>query len=260
MKRIILLGVTLYTAAFIALVLGQNSLIYPFNPTYETPERRITEHRVPTPDGETLIVWAAKPAVGRPTILYFHGNAGNLHNRAGRFDRMLDRGYGLVALAYRGSSGSTGESSETIIRADSLLIHSQLRTLVGKPRKLVIYGESLGSAVAIQLAAQHEPDGLILEAPFTSLTTRVSEAVPYFPVRLGLRDDWDSLGQIPNITAPLLVMHGTADEVVPFAHGEAVYAAATMPQKTFRRVDGLGHNGHWSVAGQKAIYRFIDGL
>lgn len=260
MKRILLLGAALYIAAFIALVFGQNSLIYPFNPTLEQPERRITEHRLSSADGETLIVWAAKPAIGKPTILYFHGNAGNLHNRAARFDRMLDRGYGIVAMAYRGSSGSTGTPSETAIRADSLLVHNQLNTLIGTPRKLVIYGESLGSAVAIQLAALHQPDGLILEAPFTSLTSRASEAVPYFPVKLGLRDEWNSLGQIPNITAPLLVMHGTADTVVPFTHGEAIFAAAAASNKTFRRVDGLGHNGHWSVAGQKAIYRFIDGL
>ena len=260
MKRILLFGVLIYSAAFALLVLGQSSIIYPFDPTYEVPENRLTEHRIDTPDAETLIVWTANPTRDKPTILYFHGNAGNLANRAERFDRLLDKGYGLIAPAYRGSTGSTGKPSETALRADARLIHSQIKKLTGQPHKLVIYGESLGTTVAIHLAAIHAPDGLILEAPFTSLEALVGEALPYFPTSFGLRDTWDSLAQMDNITSPLLVMHGTADTVVPFHHGETIFTAAASPHKTFRRVKGLSHTGHWSVAGQKAIYQFLDGL
>jgi fermentation-respiration switch protein FrsA (DUF1100 family) len=260
MKKIIVLGVFLYSAAFALLVLYQDNFIYPFNPNHALPDSRLTEYRLVTPDKATLIVWFAKAKTNKPTILYFHGNAGSLINRAERFDRMLDRGYGLVALGYRGSSGSTGEPTQTTLRADSTLTYLQLKAFVGEANKLIFYGESLGSTVAIHLAARHQPDALILEAPFTSMKTIVREALPYFPTSLGLRDTWDSLAQMPKITAPLLVMHGTADTVVPFTHGEKIYNAAASRQKTFRKVEGLGHTGHWSVAGQKAIYGFIDGI
>lgn len=262
MKKLLIGAVTIYCAAFAALVIFQDTLIYPFNPTREAPDSRMTEVTLVTPDKARLIVWAAQAKRGKPTILYFHGNAGNLHNRAERFDRMLDRGYGLVALGYRGSSGSTGAPSQTTLRADSTLVRLQLKALIGteNPRKLIYYGESLGTTVAIHLAAHHPPDALILEAPFTSLKTLTQQAMPYFPTSLGLRDDWDSLAQMPQITMPLLVMHGTADTVVPYDHGKTIFEAAPSPQKTFRSVEGLGHSGHWSVAGQTAIYRFIDGL
>lgn len=260
MKRILAIGAFLYAAAFAVLVLGQNSIIYPFDPEYEKPEPRITEHRLTTPDNNTLIVWAAKAKHNKPTLVYFHGNAGNLATRAQRFDRLLDRGYGFVAMGYRGSSGSTGTPSEKHIRNDSLLLYSKLETYVGKTRKLVFYGESLGTTVAIHLAAKHAPKGLILEAPFTSIKARARESLPMFPTGLGLRDTWNSLDQMPGITSPLLVLHGTADTTVPFAHGKRIFEAAGASKKQFYAVEGLGHTGHWSVAGQKTIYKFLDAL
>ena len=260
MKKLLIIAVTLYCAAFAALVLVQNKLIYPFDPTHVQPELRITEFKLVTTDDETLIVWVAPPHGDQPTILYFHGNAGNLASRAQRFDRMIDRGYGLVALGYRGSSGSTGAPNQSRLRADSALVHKVLDRFAGDANKLVFYGESLGTTVAIHLAARHQPDAIILEAPFTSLKTLAREAMPYFPTGIGLNDTWDSLSQMPKITAPLLVMHGTADAVVPYDHSQKIFAAAASKQKSFHSVDGLGHGGHWSVSGQKAIYTFIDGL
>jgi pimeloyl-ACP methyl ester carboxylesterase len=260
MKKLLIIALTTYCVAFAALVYFQATLIYPFNPTQVKPESRLTAFNLITPDDANLILWAAKPKGKQPTILYFHGNAGNLANRAERFDRLLDRGYGLVALAYRGSSGSTGEPSQTTLQADSILTYLQMNAFIGTPNKVVFYGESLGTAVALHLAAKRKPDAIILEAPFTSLKTLARESMPYFPTSIGLRDTWDSLAQMPQIDMPLLVMHGTADAIMPFEHGTAIFAAAPSPQKTFRKVEGLGHSGHWSVAGQKAIYRFIDGL
>ncbi|MEJ6707220.1 MAG: alpha/beta hydrolase [Amylibacter sp.] len=260
MKKLLILAITLYCAAFGGIVLFQNKLIYPFDPTREQPELRITEFKLITTDDETLIVWVARAHGDKPTILYFHGNAGNLADRAQRFDRMIDRGYGLVALGYRGSSGSTGAPNQARLRADSALVYKVLDQLVGETNQLIFYGESLGTTVAVHLAAHHQPDALILEAPFTSLKTLAHEAMPYFPTSLGLNDTWDSLSNMPQITAPLLVLHGTAEAVVPFTHGQKVFAAAASKQKTFHAADGLGHTGHRSVSGQKTIYKFIDGL
>ena len=265
MTRIIALGALLYAAVFGFLVIGQGWLIYPFDPTEVSPDAagapRLQAQRMDTSDGESLVVWTHPPRPGRATIVYFHGNAGNLALRAARFDRLIDRGYGLVAMAYRGSSGSTGIPNEEAIRADARQLRMRLPALLGRdPGKIIYYGESLGSAVAVGLALSHAPDGLVLEAPFTSIAAIAQRRLPMYPVSLGLTEDWNTLAAMPRIEAPLLVMHGTADEVVPFAQGRAVYRAAGSARKTFRAVQGLGHTGHWSVAGQTALYAFFEDL
>lgn len=265
MKRILFVGVVLYLAAFAVLVIGQNLLVYPFDPTEITPkdagEPRLTAQVLHTSDGENLVVWLAPARPKKPTIVYFHGNAGNLALRSQRFNRMLDRGYGVIALAYRGSSGSSGKPSEPAIRADALALIKALPDLLGaKPQKLVYYGESLGTAVAVQLAALHPPTGLILEAPFASIDALARKRMPFFPTSLGLHEHWNTLDTISQITVPLLVMHGTKDPVVPLAQGLAVFEAAASKRKVWRETKGVGHVGHWDVPGQKAIYRFIDSL
>ena len=137
------------STSFLAHYLQQyeRAMVYPFDQTYVTPaqagEARLVEQRFPTGDGEMLVVWRAKAERGRPTIVYFPGNAGGLKDRAERFKRLLDRGYGLVALAYRGSSGSSGKPDET------LLISDALRVVTREAAPVVLYGESLGAAIAI---------------------------------------------------------------------------------------------------------------
>lgn len=265
MKRIIATGVLLYAAAFGFLVLGQGWLIYPFDPTEVSPRAAgvpdMAATRMVTGDGASLVVWTHPARPGKATIVYFHGNAGNLAVRAARFDRLLDHGYGVVAMAYRGSSGSSGSPSEAAIRADTDRLFDSLSSLLGnQPETLVYYGESLGSAVAVSLALRHPPDGLVLEAPFTSIADVAQRRLPVFPVRLGLTERWDTLTVIGQVRMPLLVMHGTADQVVPFTQGRAVYEAAGSDRKQFRAVQGLGHTGHWSVPGQTAIYSFVESL
>ena len=265
MKRLIFLAVFLYGCGFFLLVFLQNPLIYPFDPTRVSPaaagEPRLTERFLTASDGTNLVVWVGgKPKSGR-WVVYFHGNAGNLAVRAQRFDRLLDRGYGVVAMAYRGSSGSGGAPTEAAIQADSRMLHQSLRQLIGRnPRRVIYYGESLGTAVATDLAATYPPDGLILEAPFRSLDVLVAEQFWMFPVSLGLRNHWPTENNIQRVTSPLFVMHGEADRTIPVEHGQRVFDLASSPQKTLRRVPGIGHTGHWDVAGQRAIFRFIDGL
>ncbi|MDR6264568.1 alpha/beta hydrolase [Roseobacter sp. N2S] len=265
MTRFLIIGVVVYLMSFGGLVLFQDRILYPFDPTEVTPETagepRLTVKRLRTSDDEHLVIWVAPPKASKPTIIYFHGNAGNLALRTQRFNRMLDRGYGVVAMAYRGSSGSSGKPSETAVRSDTLALIKALPDLLGpQPQKLVYYGESLGSAVAVQLAAIHPPSGLVLEAPFESIDAMARQRMPVFPTSLGLHEHWNTLGTIPKITSPLLVMHGTMDTVVPYDQGLAVFEAAASKRKVWRGVKGVGHVGHWDVAGQKAIYRFIDSL
>ena len=266
MKMIAALAALVYGGVFVAFYLAQDRLIYPFDSTRMSPGEagapRLAEKTLQTPDGETLIVWAAPAKGAQPTILYFHGNAGNLAMRAQRFELMLEHGYGVVALAYRGSSGSTGSPSEAAITADARQLRAALPDLLGQaPRgKILYYGESLGTGVAVQLALDAPPDALLLEAPFTSLTDLAAKALPIYPVRFFVRDGWDTLGRIAAIKVPLFIIHGTKDSVVPYAHGLRVFQAATAAKKEMKTLAGADHFTLWSGEGQSVIYRFIDGL
>lgn len=256
----------LYVAAFAIVWFARTWLIYPFSDVYKTPAQagvpRLSEYRLTTHDGKSLIVWA-RPAKGhKATIVYFHGNAGNLANRAQRFDRLIDRGYGVVALAYRGSSGSTGRPSEDVITKDAILLKGSLTKILGqKPKgKIIYYGESLGTGVATKLATTHPPDALILEAPYTSIVTLAAKQMPIFPIRAVLDQRWETEDYIKRVNIPILVLHGTKDQVIPYTHGQVIFSLSPAKNKVMETLKGGDHAAAFSTAGQTAIYRFIAGL
>nr|WP_255553667.1 alpha/beta fold hydrolase [Maritimibacter sp. DP1N21-5] len=244
-------------AAFVGLRIVERAVIYPFSPLREDPPAGLTEVEVPTPDGKRLVVWTAPPTPGRATVLYFHGNAGNLAGRAGRFEAFLSRGLGVVAAGYRGSSGSTGWPSEQALVGDALTLRAVLPDLVGDG-PVVCYGESLGAAVATRLAALDGCDALVLEAPFTSISD-MGQALYGIP-RLDLlaRSHWRSVGHIRTVTVPLTVLHGTEDRLIPFGQGEAVFEAAASPDKTFVPLEGGGHTNLWQPPVTGPLFLFLD--
>ena len=264
MTKILFGGLFIYVSVLAALWLMRMSLIYPLDPTHVSPDRSrlpdITEKTLRTADGNDLVIWTAPARAGEPTVLYFPGNAGNLGDRTERFRRFRLQGIGLVAMAYRGSNGSTGKASEAAVTADARLLRDQMFDLLGTGANsaVIYYGESLGSAVAVKLATTHAPAGLILEAPFTSVPDVAAQAFPIFPARLILDERWDTDEHIRNLNAPLLVIHGTEDEVVPYAQGLAVFDAAGVSEKFFESVEGGSHNNLWSVHIQKTIVGFLD--
>lgn len=265
-KRMFYTVVFLYLAAFAVIWFARTSLIYPFSSVYQTPaqagEPRLSEKRLTTGDGETLIIWA-RPAKGRKaTIIYFHGNAGNLAGRAERFNRLIDRGYGLVALAYRGSSGSSGRPSEKAITQDTLLLRNKLAQILGrKPAgKVVYYGESLGTGVAVKLASTIPPDALILEAPYTSIVDMAARQMSIFPVRTVLDQRWETEKHIKSVKSPTLILHGTNDQVVPYTQGKTVFKLSPAKNKVMKSLKGGNHFSAFSMEGQTAIYRFINAL
>ena len=148
---------------------AQRKFTYFPNPTRVSPAAAglegFREVELPTPDGERLIAWYAPAPPGRPTILYFHGNGGSLQNRAMRFQRYQNAGFGIFAMSYRGYSGSTGSPSEAHNIADARLAYDHLIKQGLKPSEIFLYGESLGSGVAVQLAASVPVAGVILDAP-----------------------------------------------------------------------------------------------
>lgn len=263
MTKILFGGLFLYVSLLGILWFMRLSLIYPLDPArvFPDPDRLpdVTESILRTADGNDLVIWTAPARSGAPTVVYFSGNGGNLGNRTERFRRFRLQGYGLVAMAYRGSNGSTGSANEAHITSDARALREQMFGLLGAKKNgaVIYYGESLGAAVAVKLAMTHPPDGVILEAPFTSVPDVAAETFPFFPARLILDERWNTAENIRDLNAPLLVIHGTQDKVVPYAHGQAVFEAAAGIPKLFEKVEGGSHHNLWSVDVQKSIATFL---
>jgi pimeloyl-ACP methyl ester carboxylesterase len=252
-----------YAVIAVAAFVLQRRLMYFPDPERVTPASfnlpGVTERIIDAPDGARLIAWYAPPAPGQPTILYFHGNAGNLASRSERVRRYVQRGYGVLFLSYRSYGGSTGTPSESANVADALLAYQALLADGVDPEDIIVYGESLGSGVATQVAAQVPVGGLVLDAPYTSIVDVAALAYPYLPVRPFMLDRYETLRYLPKVKAPLLVLHGEDDRVIPVAMGKAVYAAANAPKEiaTFPRA---GHSDHHVYGSYDELFRWIDAL
>lgn len=189
--------------------------------------------RLDTPDGERFVAWHAPAEGDLPTIVYFQGNGMGLAARAERFKLMHEAGFGVLALGYRGYSGSTGTPSETGLITDAEAAVRFLTESGVPPRRLVYYGESLGTGVAVRLAVRPgmRPAAVILEAPFTAAADVARMHYWYVPVALLMKDQFRSIDHIADIGAPLFVLHGDADAVVPVDHGRRLFAAAREPKE-----------------------------
>lgn len=231
------------------------SAVYPFDRSYATPAEAgapaLNERIFETDDGARLVVWQADARKTMPTIVYFSGNAGTLKDRVGRFTDLMDAGFGLMAPAYRGSSGSTGAPEETLLIADAEALVS---TLEGP---LVFYGESLGAAVAIQLAARGLGEAVILEAPFTSIPDLVAAQFPAENLDGLITQRWDSLAAAGKMRQPLLVIHGRSDRIVPIEMGRQIFERAASAEKDFLPVADQGHTGLWTMLVRSELLDFL---
>lgn len=219
------------------------------------PGRRIDVVHVRTPDGQTLIGWFFAPAPGRPVILFYDGKYGSLWDQRFRWRRYAKAGVGAFSLAYRGFSGSTGRPSEAGLHTDA---ETAWRWLAARypPDRIVIHGVSLGSGVAVRIAAEHPARALILEAPFTSAAEAAQSHLPWLPIEPLVRDRFDSRAWIGKVRTPLLLIHGDRDTVVPFAEGQALFRMANAP-KTFVRVRGSDHVTLVRDGAYGAIWRWL---
>jgi hypothetical protein len=217
----------------------------------------VEEIEIERPDGVRLVAWYKAPDEGRPNLLYFHGNGGSVASRGARVAHWARLGYGLLFLNYRSYGGSGGSPSETALIADGGAAYDELVRRGVDPRTIVFYGESLGSGVAVQVAATREALAMILDAPFTSAVDVAARAYPFLPVRLLLQDRYMSIDHIGNIAVPVMIIHGEEDTVVPFALGERLFSAAREP-KTFLAVAGTGHNDLDTAENRAAVRQFIE--
>jgi fermentation-respiration switch protein FrsA (DUF1100 family) len=182
---------------------------------------------VTTKDGLDLVHWYRPPAVsGGPVIVVFHCNAGHIGDWVPKYWPLLKAGFGLFLAEYRGYGGNPGSPSEAGLTADGLSVLAHLGAQGVAPERIVLYGESLGTGVAIKLAAEHPVAGLVLEAPPGSIAELAQAHYWYVPAKWLLLDPWNAIDLMHRVTAPLLLLHGEADRVVPVRFGRNVYEAA----------------------------------
>lgn len=189
----------------------------------------VVETRMVAADGERLIAWSATARPGKPTVLMFHGNGGTLSQRAHYFQAFRAEGWGFYAFSYRGFSGNGGSPTETANVADALHAYDAVRASGVASEDIVVFGESLGSGVAVQVAAQRPVAAVVLDSPYSSLTDVAGALYWYLPVSLALRDRYESTRHIRNVTAPVLIIHGAKDSLIPIRFGRKLAAAAVGP-------------------------------
>jgi fermentation-respiration switch protein FrsA (DUF1100 family) len=216
---------------------------------------------VATADGIALTAWHRPAAAGRPTIVVFQGNAGHHGHRLFLGEPLARRGYGVVLAPYRGYGGAAGRPTETGLMHDG---RATLAALALAPGQVVPWGESLGGGVATTLAVEAAAAGkpfraLILQAPFTSVWQRAGELYPFVPARWLVLDRFDNLSRIADIAAPLLIIHGEADTIVPAAHGRRLLEAAKQP-KLGVFIPGAGHNDLDGFGLVERIAEFLEAL
>jgi fermentation-respiration switch protein FrsA (DUF1100 family) len=217
----------------------------------------VREVTVPTADGLSLLAWYVPPRDARPVIAYFHGNGGHIGYRAERLRRFARYGYGVLMLEYRGYGGNQGTPNEAGLLTDGA---GALDFLIGggvPSARVALYGESLGSGVAVPLAAQREVAGLILEAPFTSVAEVAQYHYSFMPAAAMVWDRFDSLSWISKVRAPMLILHGEHDRIVPIRFGRALFNAAPEP-KEFWSAREAGHETLAQFGAFEAVLSFLE--
>ncbi|HEY6701151.1 MAG TPA: alpha/beta hydrolase [Pseudolabrys sp.] len=262
LKWVLLIIVVGYGGVLGLMYVFQRALMYFPDPTRTPPAAaglpQAEEVTLTSGDGEKLIAWYVPPKGKSPVIIYFHGNAGALDLRAGRFKWLIADGTGLIALSYRGYGGSTGKPSETGLISDGMAAYDFAAARY-PTQNIVLWGESLGTGVAVAVAAERKVGRIILDAPFTSLADVGAAAYPFAPVRWLIKDPFRSEERIARVAAPLLVLHGARDRIVPIALGEKLFSLAREP-KRFVRFPLGGHVDLDDYGAQKAVRMFLSEL
>jgi pimeloyl-ACP methyl ester carboxylesterase len=264
MTLVVIIGATalcLYVGLAAVLYFAQRSLMYFPDTAHTTPEQagfaKAAEITLTTADGVHPHIWHVAPRGNEPVILYFHGNGGALRYRVERFQTLTADGIGLVAVEYRGYGGSDGTPTEAglIADAEAAYAYAVERYPV---EQIVVWGESLGSGVAVALAAEKPVGRVILEAPFTSASAVGAQRYWFLPVGFLMKDQFRSDERIGKVKAPLLILHGMKDQTVPYAMGERLFDRANQPKHIVRFIDG-GHEDLDANGALHAVGRFLGG-
>lgn len=243
------------------LYVGQRDMIYhptdivPEPAAYGVPE--MTAHRIASSGGARPLIWWAPPSdPNRPLIVYFHGNGGHLGLRAERARAYLRAGYGVLLAGYRYNAGAGGEPSEDGLLADGRAAVEFAAAQGFQPDRIVFYGESLGSGVATAMATEYGAAALVLEMPYSSVADVAQDRFWYLPVRWLVKDQFDSVARIGNLRAPVLILHGEKDAVIPVWTARRLFAAAHEPKEA-HFIEGGTHGNLYRLGAGKLVLDFL---
>ena len=220
----------------------------------------IEKVKIKTSDNIELISWYHNKDFNKyKTILYFHGNAGSLENRIHKINHFKDINVNFLIFAWRGFSGNKGKPTEKGLYEDAKSAVQWLKLKGINEENIILYGESLGTGVAVEIAQNKNFSGVILESPFTSMIDTGKDKYPFLPVRFLLKDKYENNRKIKNIKSPILVMHGKIDKIVPFYMGKKIYELANEP-KYFYFSDYDDHMMNYDKKLVKVLKKFIYSL
>ena len=247
---------------FSTYIFQRNLLYHPSENNYSDDklEVSISKVKIITQDGIKLLSWYHNKDVDKhKTILFLHGNAGSLENRIHKINHFKDMNVNFLIVAWRGFSGNKGKPTEKGLYEDARSAVRWLQSKGVKKNNIIIYGESLGTGVACEIAQNKNFAGIILESPFTSMVDAGASKYPIFPIKLLLKDKYESNKKIKNIKSPILVMHGEEDKIVPFHMGKKIFELANEPKYSyFPKYDD--HMMEFNQELINAIDKFISSL
>ena len=261
--HILLIFVVIYFFILISTYLFQRNLLYHpgennyFGDQLTVPIEKV---KIKTQDNIELMAWYhSKNLKDYKTILFLHGNAGSLENRIHKINHFEDMNVNFLLVSWRGFSGNEGKPTEKGLYQDAKSAVAWLKSKGISENDIIIYGESLGTGVATEIAQNKNFGGIILESPFTSMIDAGKDKYPFLPVRLLLKDKYESDKKINNIKSPILIMHGKVDNIVPFHMGRKMYELANEPKYSyFSEYDD--HMMEYNEKLLKALRNFIDSL
>jgi len=257
------LVVLVYFFATLGLYIFQRSLLYhPTENNYggDRLTVNIEKVKIVTEDNIDLLAWYHNKDINKfKTILYLHGNAGSLENRIHKINHFEDMNINFLLLSWRGFSGNKGEPTEQGLYQDARSAIKWLTKQGVIEENIIVYGESLGTGVTTEIAQNRNFAGIILESPFTSMINAGRDKYPFLPVKLLLKDKYESDKKIKNIKIPILIMHGKVDNIVPFQMGKKMYELANEPKYSyFSEYDD--HMMEYNEKLLKSLKNFVNSL
>jgi fermentation-respiration switch protein FrsA (DUF1100 family) len=256
--------VLVYFTIIVGMYIGQRKLIYHPDASLGTP----LSHNIPeveainlsSSDGLNITSWFKNTSSDKLVLIFFHGNSGHIGNLVAKIRPYVDAGFGILLVGYRGYGGNQGKPSEKGLYEDAATALEFLLLSGVTSNRWVLYGESLGSAIAVEMAARFNftapVASVVLEAPFTSMADAAKAHYPFIPIKLLLKDKYNSLSKIEKITSPLMVLHGDIDKIVPQKLGIKLFDAANDPKYSLW-INGAGHNDLYDFDADKPIIEFI---
>ena len=253
---------TYFFILFYTYIFQRNLLYHPTENNYFGDKILVDVEKIKirTQDNIQLVSWYHKKNLNKyKTILFLHGNAGSLENRIHKINHFKDMNINFLIIAWRGFSGNEGKPTEKGLYEDARSAVRWLKSNGVGENNIIIYGESLGTGVATEIAQNKNFAGVILESPFTSMVDAAKDKYPYLPVKLLLKDKYESDQKIKNIKSPVLIMHGKVDNIVPFHMGEKMYELANEP-KYYYFSEYDDHMMEYNEKLLKALKDFVNSL